>query len=110
MLGKINAIILLVVLTLITKPALSFYSTDLHEQQSCCADACGNDAGEKQDNNCNDNACNPFQSCSSCVWLFSISNTSFNLNANLYHPNFSVGPPLHVLQKFSSDFWHPPKV
>lgn len=112
---KITAIILAIFISFLAgKPGVDLMCSIIIDMEiSCCDTRCtpfsANDKSQNQDNDCSGEACNPFQTCNSCVLLIN--------NVASIGPLFKPNPTLKssfiyqlaFTSQYISDFWQPPK-
>jgi hypothetical protein len=98
------------------KPGLDLFSFEGKEEVSCCKSSCdqksdnqGSDS-DKKEGDCSGKACNPFQSCGSCVIDCQVS--------QIIIPELYIEPidqnkywfTLSFIPAYAADFWQPPKL
>ena len=82
------------------------------ETNSCCSGSCTKDDAEDQspqNEDSNNKACNPFQSCECCVCIKIETVLLINLPM-APHAEMTVALNERVPLRISNDFWQPPKV
>lgn len=113
---KITAIILTTLILLLTlEPGFNVFTENSCNQTQSCKDSCSSTSkkeipsNSKEDNNCNEKSCNPFQVCSSCFLI--CEHQTFNYQPILQ--TFLVrmfGINFIFIKQQAADIWQPPKI
>ncbi|MGQ0827939.1 MAG: DUF6660 family protein [Bacteroidota bacterium] len=81
------------------------YEHDNCQSVACAHIAAGNDNGD----DCADDACSPFCTCSCCHGFTLISNFSNKIIVSIESPSLNTYSENH-LQEISRSIWQPPKI
>jgi hypothetical protein len=106
-------ILAITVLFFSVKPAIDATPFSVAQQKTCCSSKCSPLTANQNSENHNEpeenEMCNPFQACGSCLLLCGSSGFLPALQTDIPTDKF-FGYQSHIASQFISDFWQPPKI
>jgi hypothetical protein len=106
-------ILLVTVLFLAFKPAVDYVIESGCHKVACCVDECNpfqtSDSGQNDPNDCDGNACNPFQVCGNS-FVYTSDQSGLNTEPKVVFATKKFMYRVSYASQFLPEFWQPPKI